>query len=48
MKMTNNGNFIGYEAPLMDVCAVLVEQGFSISGGSSVEQVGDRADEIEW
>lgn len=39
MKMFEEGNISGYTAPDFEVCAVLVVQGFSISGGSSAEQV---------
>jgi hypothetical protein len=37
-----------YEAPTVEMCEVCVEQGFSVSGGSTIENVGARATEEEW
>jgi hypothetical protein len=37
-----------YVAPTVELCEVRVEQGFSVSGGSTIENVGGRAAEEEW
>jgi hypothetical protein len=37
-----------YKAPSAVVCEIRTERGFLISGGSTIEQVGGRAEEEEW
>lgn len=47
MKTTMK-NQNAYNAPLMEMYEMLAEQGFCLSGGSTVEQVGGRSEEEEW
>jgi hypothetical protein len=47
LKMTKMVK-VCYEAPTVEMCEVCVEQGFSVSGGSTIENVGARATEEEW
>jgi hypothetical protein len=37
-----------YKAPSVEMYDVLTEQGFCLSGGSTVEQVGGRTEEESW
>ena len=41
-------NYKVYEKPLVMMHKVHVEAGFSLSVGSSIEQVGGRLDEETW
>ena len=37
-----------YESPDVAIYDVLTEQGFGLSGGSTIEQIGGREDELDW
>ena len=37
-----------YEMPDVVIYEVLIERGFDLSGGSFIEQVGGREDELDW
>ena len=43
-----SNNYKVYEKPSVEVHEVRIEQGFIISGGSYIEQVGGRLDEETW
>ena len=37
-----------YLSPTLDIISVEAEQGFNLSGGSYVEQIGGRLEEESW
>ena len=37
-----------YEAPALEICEVEIEKGFALSDGSSIEDIGDRNEELPW
>jgi hypothetical protein len=47
MKTTMK-NQNAYNAPLMEMYEMLTEQGFCLSGGSTVEQISGRSEEESW
>lgn len=47
MKMVRQSNAM-YEAPAMAIYEVCAEHGFSLSEGSTIEQIGGRSEEEAW
>ena len=37
-----------YAAPALEICEVEIEKGFALSDGSSIEDIGDRNEELPW
>ena len=39
---------MNYAAPALEICEVEIEKGFALSDGSSIEDIGDRNEELPW
>jgi hypothetical protein len=37
-----------YLSPILEIISVEAERGFSLSGGSTIEQIGGRLEEESW
>ena len=37
-----------YAAPALEICEVEIEKGFALSDGSTIENIGDRNEELPW
>ena len=37
-----------YAAPALEICEVEIEKRFALSDGSTIEDIGDRNEELPW